>query len=69
MLDSGSNVSFGKKPFRFEKWWLGKDSFYNIVRKVWNAPCVERKSIDVWQFKIMLFRKIVRGWAANEVAA
>ena len=31
VLDSRDNVSFGKKRFRFEKWWLEKDSFFDIV--------------------------------------
>lgn len=45
------------------------DSFYKLVEKVWSSPCNERKSIDVWQFRVRLFRKMVRGWAANEIAA
>ena len=58
-----------KKCFRFEKWWLEKESFHDLVKKVWNTPCEEKNSLDVWQFRIRLFRKMVRGWAANEVAA
>ena len=69
VLDSGDNVSFGKKHFCFEKWWLEKDSFFKLVEKVWSAPCGETKSIETWQFRVRLFRKMVRGWAANEVAA
>ena len=69
VLDSGNNMSFGKKCFRFEKWWLEKESFLDLVKKVWNTPCEEKNSLDVWQFRIRLFRKMVRGWAANEVAA
>ncbi|KAG2656080.1 hypothetical protein PVAP13_1KG057385 [Panicum virgatum] len=69
VLDSGENASFGKKRFRFEKWWLEKEAFYNLVKKVWTTPCKETKSLDIWQFRVRLFRKMVRGWAANEVAA
>ena len=69
VLDSRNNMSFGKKCFRFEKWWLEKESFLDLVKKVWNTPCEEKNSLDVWQFRIRLFRKMVRGWAANEVAA
>ena len=58
-----------KKHFRFEKWWLEKDSFRELVKKVWSTPCEERNSLDIWQFRIRLFRKMVRGWATNEVAA
>jgi hypothetical protein len=24
-IDSGSNISFGKKTFRFERWWLERE--------------------------------------------
>ena len=61
ILDSGDNMSFGKKYFRFEKWWLEKDSFRELVKKVWSTPCEERNSLDIWQFRIRLFRKMVRG--------
>jgi hypothetical protein len=62
-------VSFGKKRFHFEKWWLEKDSFRAIVDKAWNTPCSQVKSIDRWQFKVRTLRRMIRGWAANEVAA
>jgi hypothetical protein len=31
LLDSGDNISFGKKRFRFENWCLEKDSFRDMV--------------------------------------
>lgn len=68
ILNSGDNTLFGKKRFRFEKWWLEKDSFRSMVEKAWNSPCSSEKSIDKWQFKVMTLRRMVRGWAANEVA-
>ena len=33
VLETGSNVFFGKKRFRFEKWWLYQDVFSDIVKK------------------------------------
>jgi hypothetical protein len=27
------------------------------------------KSMDRWQFRVRTFRRLIRGWAANEVAA
>jgi hypothetical protein len=68
VLNSGDNVCFGKKRFRFEKWWLEKDSFRHMVEKAWNTPCNCSKSINKWQFKIRTFRRMIRGWAANEIA-
>jgi hypothetical protein len=64
----GQIFFFGKKRFRFEKWWLNMDSFSSVVQKAWNAPCTASKSIDVWQFRIRTLRRMVRGWAMNETA-
>lgn len=33
LLDTGNNMCFGKKRFRFEKWWLEKESFRSMVEK------------------------------------
>jgi hypothetical protein len=67
-MDTGENFSMGKKRFRFEKWWLEKDSFKDIVHKAWACPCIATRSIDMWQFRIRIFRRLTRGWASNEVA-
>lgn len=57
-----------KKGFRFEKWWLMEESFKGVVEKAWSLSCPEIKSIDIWQFSVRTFRKLVRGWAANQIA-
>jgi len=67
-LETGSNVFFGKKRFRFEKWWLYQEGFSDIVEKAWNTPCNLANSLDKWQFKIRTLRRFVRGWAMNEVS-
>lgn len=56
------------KKFRFEKWWLQDDNFRKVVEKAWSIPCTESTPIDIWQFRIRTFRRLVRGWAANQVA-
>lgn len=38
-----------------------------MVEKAWSTPCSFTKSIDKWQFKVRTLRRIIRGWAANEV--
>jgi len=58
-----------EKQFRFEKWWLHKESFAKVVEKVWAQPCQATNSLDVWQFRIRTLRRFARGWAANEVAS
>ncbi|KAJ1276319.1 hypothetical protein BS78_05G205600, partial [Paspalum vaginatum] len=68
VLDTGNNVSFGKKKFRFEKWWLEIPTFREVVTRAWSSPGEGKKAIDRWQAKIRHLRKVIRGWAANEVA-
>jgi hypothetical protein len=56
-----------KKPmlFRFEKWWLSHPDFKNLVAKIWNTECIFTDPMEIWQFKIRLHRKKVKGWARN----
>jgi len=68
LLDTSNNMCFGKKRFRFKKWWLEKESFRSMVEKAWNSPCSFTNSMDIWQCKVRTLRRMVRGWAANEVA-
>jgi hypothetical protein len=35
MLDSRENCERAKKKFRFEKWWLERAKFKDIVNQVW----------------------------------
>jgi hypothetical protein len=69
LVNLGDNVCFGKKKFRFEKWWLEKDNFRDIVVKAWSEPCKATNIMDRWQFRVITFRRLVRGWASNEVAS
>lgn len=56
-----------RKPFmfRFEKWWLERGEFQQLVEDVWGTPCHYLDPLDVWQFKIRLLRKKIKGWALN----
>jgi len=70
VLDSGANTCFDKKKrFRFEKWWLEKESFGSVVEKAWGTPCSFSNSLDRWQLRVRTLRRMIRGWTANEVAA
>lgn len=69
LLDTGEDLSRHKKRFRVERWWLEKESFREIVTKTWSTPCSLKGSLDRWQFRIRTFRRLTRGWAANEVAS
>jgi hypothetical protein len=67
LLDSSSNITFVKKKFRFEKWWLGREDFAEVVKKAWSTQCSSLDPVEVWQSKIRALRRMVRGWANNVV--
>lgn len=52
LVDTGDNLFFGKKRFRFEKWWLEQESFRGVVEKAWRTPCNAKSHIDAWESKI-----------------
>lgn len=62
LLDSGENVRRPEKVFKFEKWWLYEEAFANVVQQAWNAPCGTTDPMDIWQTKLRLVRKKVKGW-------
>jgi hypothetical protein len=51
--------------FHFEKWWIKHGDFAGIVEKVWNTRCSCTAATDIWQFKMRLLRKTVKGWDIN----
>jgi hypothetical protein len=58
-------AQFKEHVFRFKKWWLEMEDFTNLVQRIWetNNPCSD--PIRVWQFKIRLLRKKIKGWNRN----
>jgi hypothetical protein len=57
-----------KKKFRFEKWWMEREDFNEVVNRAWNSSAGEGYAMYTWQNKIRNFRRMVRGWASNVVA-
>jgi hypothetical protein len=57
-----------RKKIRFEKWWLQREDFGEMVKKAWSISCPNLNPMDRWQAKIRNFRRLVRGWAANVIA-
>jgi hypothetical protein len=64
-------VNFGaklvkKEPiFRFEKWWFDIEGFADLVKKTWGNDCPSNDPMEVWQFKIRLLGKKIKGWGRN----
>lgn len=65
VLNFGINAVRKPATFRFEKWWLHQPGFGDLVKKVWDTPCAFSNPMDIWQFKVRLLRKKVKGWAIN----
>lgn len=53
------------RPFKFERGWLIRDGFYDMVANIWQSPCGEATPLDRWRFKIRRLRQYLRGWAAH----
>jgi hypothetical protein len=68
LVDTGTNHLVGKKKFIFEKWWLERGDFKEVVMRAWAIECPEGAAIVVWQFRVRTLRRLVRGWAANVTA-
>jgi hypothetical protein len=37
LIDTGNNQTFGKKKFIFEKWWLERIDFRDVVVNAWGT--------------------------------
>lgn len=44
---------------------LSNQVLKQLVNKIWNTDCVFEDAIEIWQFKIRLLRKKIKGWAIN----
>jgi hypothetical protein len=63
--DSGCNQVPKKSGFKFEKWWLSRPDFKDLVIKAWSLGRDNKTAIDNWHDKCKYFRKLARGWSAN----
>jgi hypothetical protein len=66
--DTSGNQRFGKKKFRFEKWWLERADFKEVVVKAWSTAYASNDPMEVCQSKIRALRRQVRGCVNNVVA-
>jgi hypothetical protein len=55
----------GMSSFKFEKWWLSRSEFSDLVAKAWALPRGNKTAIDSWHDKCKYFRKLAKGWSAN----
>jgi hypothetical protein len=43
------------------------EGFDEFVAKAWETKCPSSIPIEVWQFKVRLLRKRIKGWSRNIV--
>ena len=53
------------RPFKFERGWLIRDGFYDLVANVWQSETSGSNPLERWQSKIRRLRQYLRGWAAS----
>lgn len=68
MVDTHQTSHGGNTPyFRFELSWFSKEGFHDRVAKVWNDTKKANTPMQMWQNKIRVVRKFLKGWAKNVV--
>jgi hypothetical protein len=53
------------RPFRFERGWLLREGFYDMVANIWQSEDSGSCPLERWQSKIRRLRQYLRGWASN----
>jgi uncharacterized protein YdcH (DUF465 family) len=65
LWNSGLSRILKATSYKFEKWWVLREDFRELVEKSWNAPTKGKTAIDKWQDKVRWFRKTTKGWSRN----
>jgi hypothetical protein len=66
VLNTGVSTHLtGNRPFKFERGWLVRDGFYDMVANIWQSESCGSTPIERWQFKIRRLRQHLRGWARH----
>ena len=66
ILNTGSSThQKGQRPFKFERGWLIRDGFYDMVAQIWQSENGGSTPLERWQNKIRRLRQHLRGWAQH----
>lgn len=65
LWDSGVGLQPRSSSYKFEKWWLLRDDLKAVVEKAWSTPVRGKSSIDIWQEKVRILRRMTKGWSHN----
>ena len=63
--DSGISIKSPAPSYKFEKWWLLREDFKDLVKKTWSGPVQGATPLDRWQNKVRKFRRSSKGWSRN----
>jgi hypothetical protein len=64
VINTGASTHLaGNRPFKFERGWLVRDGFYDMVANFWQSESFGSTPLECWQFKIHRLRQHLSGWA------
>jgi hypothetical protein len=55
-----STHQIGDRPFKFERGWLLRDEFYDMVANIWQSETEGSTPLERWQAKIRRLRQHFR---------
>jgi hypothetical protein len=58
----------GTSPFRFERGWLLREGFYDMVANIWRSEDSGSCPLERWQSKIRRLKQYLRGWRLIRLA-
>jgi mannosylglycoprotein endo-beta-mannosidase len=66
VINTGASThQTGDRPFKFERGWLLRDGFYDMVANIWQSETKGSTPLERWQAKIRRLRQHLRGWAKH----
>jgi hypothetical protein len=66
VINTGASTHLAaNRPFKFERGWLIRDGFYDMVANIWQSESSGSTPLERWQFKIRRIRQHLRGWARH----
>ena len=70
VLNTGASThQTEQRPFKFERGWLIRDGFYDVVANIWQSENSGCSPLERWQNKIRRLRQHLRGWAKHIAGA
>ena len=66
ILNTGASThSCDQCPFKFERGWLIRDGFYEMVANIWQSETSGSTPLERWQNRIRRLKQYLRGWAKH----